>query len=459
MAEIFALSLLRHKALGDLSDPQSAVIIDQDTRFSLEQLLRELRALRWSARRTPLRTIAAAPPRRWRGRRAEVEITQEALFGGGVTMPTGAAGSPRLSALWREDHAVAVPDPGAQRPADDAPMSAWLAWAARHCGAGLRVPGRSVSTLRDGTLEEMAEDLHAMPPARPFLNAAVALLARGVQVQSGLGAEAARWGGSRLMRLLAEAEARAMRAAHHQVLTPDRLQRPAVMAARMTVWLAREERGSEPAGAFSRAVADELARTAPNLLYWMGQANAVLRQGPRALSRDDALRRRAGLGGGLFLPLSADPGRDGKLPLDCASHAVVAGALATLMKALLDPAQEIQLQAMGAEAEGVPLAPELDRMVADIGLARVVSGGWYPVENARQVRLGQCIAMQLLRESMEAENRDAELAFRDFDGRKLRIVARARGFGRGQVYVEADGIPESWPRDACPAAAHLTAVV
>lgn len=446
MAEIFALSLLRKCSLADLHDPHCAVWVDGTTRFTLHELLCEMRSLAWydSSRALPGRDTLSEEAEHRRALRwnADGQLTLRTLFRCGVAL----RGEVGLSSLWRSDHAVSKPDPVRRPPRDDAPMSAWLDWCERHSGAGLRLPGQPMRRPHVGTLEAMSEDLHRMPAARPFYNAVLAALARGAALDQGLVGSGFSWRGNRLMSLMAEAETRACRAILSQTHAADRLPRPAVTSARMTVWLAREERGSGGDTALYRTAAEELAEAAPNLLYWVSRANKALGQGA------------ARFGGGLFLPL-VEPQGHALNPADCATHMAVAGALATLLKAVFDTSRRTQLQPVGVFGPGVALGEEADRMVSNIALSRVVSGGYHPAENVQQMRLGQSIALQILREALEVDNRSAVLSLNDFDGRELRLEAHPRVFGRGFAELRADGAAISWPQEAAPPAAHLTAVV
>lgn len=446
MAEIFAFALLGQCRLDELNDPHGAVWVDGRTRFTLHELLCELRSLSWFDASRPLAGGAlggeAAHRRalRWSD---EGQLTLRSLFRCGVLLRGDAA---RLSAFWASDHGPLALEPVRRPPRADAPMSAWLDWCERQNGAGLRLPEQVARRQGAMTLGAMADDLHRVPASRPFFNAVLAALARGAALDPGLGAPDTAWRGNRLMALLANAEVRASRAVLMQALAPDRLPRPAVTAARMTVWLAREERDQDSASALYRAAADELAEAAPNLLYWVGRANAALRHGRQRFDNS------------LFLPLS-EPCGPTLNPADCATHTAVAAALATLVKAVFDTSRRAQLQPVGIYGPTLAMGDEADLMVANVALARVVSGGYHPAENIQHMRLGQAIALQVLREALEADNRSATLGLTDFDGRTLRIEAHPRPFGRGWAELRVDGVARPWPSEAAPPAAHLTAVV
>ena len=253
------------------------------------------------------------------------------------------------------------------------------------------------------------------------------------------------WSGQRLLSLMAEAESLACRFALFRAGQPDRLPRPAVTAARMTVWLGREERGQAAQGSPYREAAEELAAAAPNLLHWVSRANRA-RRGPQ---RFDA---------SLFLPL-ARPERQHLNPSDIAAHVIVAGALSTLIKACFDISRRTRLHRVGAHEPVLALEDRVDRLASNIALLRCVSGGWFPAENHHDLRLGQAIALHLLRESLEQDNRSARLSLRDFDGRMIQICSHPRHFGRGHAELRSGGESIAWPQEAGHPGAHLTAVV
>ena len=459
MAEIFAISLLRKRSLAELNDPHCGVWIDGSTRFTLHELLCELRSLSWFDARFDARQKAAGRgsqaaasrtglcPGGPQGRRAlrwnkDGQLTLRTLFRAGVALRDQ---RPELSTFWRTDHGLAEPGPGLNTPGPEAPMSAWVDWCAAQSGAGLRLPGLPVRLMPVGGLEEMSACLHALPPGRPFHNAALAALSRNATWDKGLPDNDDLWRGTRLMALMAEAEARVATSLIRQAGHPERLARPAVTAARMTVWLAHEEHSEATEGMAYRAAAEELRDAAPNLVDWVSLANETMR-GTRRFQTN------------LFLPL-ASPDQQRFPPSDCALHVGVAGALATLLKAVFDTSRGAQVQMVGTCGPELALAREADRMASNVALARVATGGYFPCENHQHLRLGQGIALQLLRETLQADNRSAELSFADFDGRQIQVQANPRLCGHGLAELRADGETIAWPQEAAPPAAHLTAVV
>ncbi len=453
MAEVFALGLVQDLRANALTDPHRVAQIDDRTRFTMHELLCELRNLSWfDSRVARVKTGPAdlsspagsgdADHRRAIRRNGDGQLTLECLLRGGIALR---GGGPVMSAFWDSDHAVRAPvDPKEDCPGEDAPMSVWLGWCARQSQAGLRLPGTDAPASRRGSLGDRADALHGTPAARPFHNAALVALARGTEIDEGLQA-AGGWTGARLFALMAEAEVLARRFAQMNAGRPNRMPRPAVTAARMTVWLAQEERQFGFQSVPYREAADELATNAPGLLHWVTRANQA-RRGAQRFEQS------------LFLPLSR-PESQHLTPSDLAAHAIVAGALATLIKAVFDTSRRAQLQMVGKDGPAFAVEDQIDRLAANVALMRCVSGGYFPAENHQDLRLGQAIALQFLRQRLTGDNRSAALCFRDFDGRNLQILAHPRHFGRGHAELRCDGAPIAWPQEADHPAAHLTQVV
>lgn len=453
MAEVFALGLVQDMRTNALTNPHQVVRIDNRTRFTMHELLCELRTLSWFDALVPRALTDPAPQgslagsgdadhRRATRRNGDGQLTLQTLLRGGVALRCG---GPVLSAFWDCDHVVRPAiDPAEDCPGEEAPMSAWLGWCARQSQAGLHLPGADAPVSRQGNLGDRAAALHGTPAARPFHNAALAALARGSEIDPGL-QPAGRWTGPRLLALMAEAETLARRFAKVNAGRPNRLPRPAVTAAQMTVWLAQDERHAVTQGALYKEAADELASCAPGLLSWVSRANQV-RRGEQRFEQS------------LFLPLSR-PECQHRNPSDLAAHVIVAGALATLIKAVFDTSRRAHLKMIGQTDPALALADQIDRLAANIALMRCVSGGYFPAENHQDLRLGEAIALQLLRQRLTDDNRSAALSFRDFDGRSLQILAHPRHFGRGHAELHCDGAPVTWPQEASHPAAHLTQVV
>lgn len=406
MADLFALGLLQDVPFEKLGDAHHVVRIDPATRFTLHELLCELRSLGWhDAKTAPFAAANCSLAMqegdshrrsiRWNG---DGQLTLRTLYRGGVS-------------LMGESAVLAQSmDRGAQ----------------------------TVS------LSQLALDVFDAAPGSVFADEVRQALADGVAFDAGLTSfpgAGEKWTNARLGTLLAQAHEKATRGGLAKLIDPRRMARPAVTAARMSVYLSRDDSVLSDDAQGLQSAADELAHSAPNLLQWMTRANQA---------RRGTLR----LPVSLFLPLEA-PDALPLHPADAAAHCHVAGALGTLVKAIFDTGAGSRLAAVG---QGLSLAQEMDRLMANVSLARAASGGYYPAENWQDLRCGQAIAVEMLRETLAEDNRSAELAFRDLDGRAIRLVAHPRQIGAGHVELYVDGTPKPWPQGDLRGT-HLTAVV
>lgn len=455
MAEMFAMGLVSGCRPEDLSNPHCSVRIDRATRFNLHELLCEFRSLPWcdSNELVNARWPCAAPSEAnladAQQRRAGLwnnagEMTLATLFQSGIHRDLGGL---RLSELFSTDVKVADPDGPVAPPPARAPLSQWVRWCAQHSGAGLAMPGQTAPKSKPHTLTALASRVCTTPAARPFHSAALAALANGTALDAGLDANgmgANGWTGARVFSLIAQAEIYARRAAIRWLTEADRLSRPAVTAARMTVYLAREERHISSGDARHREAADQLLQFAPNLLSWVSKANAAARGAQRFEHS-------------LFLPLGTPAAA--YHPSDAAAHVIVAGTLSTVMKAVFDTSRPSHLHLADSSASRLDLARELDLLASNYAMARVVSGGYLPAENHQDLRLGQSIGLQILRSALEQDNRSASVRLRGFDGDDLKVVCNPRSFGRGHAELHRDEQAVHWPQDCAKPSAHLTAVV
>ncbi|MDA7426341.1 hypothetical protein [Thalassococcus lentus] len=453
VAELFAMGLLRHVPMAELTNPHAEVSIDARTTFSLHEMLCELRSLSWNENSLSILSIprvadhspaSACDPAHRRSIRwnSDGQLTLRTLFRGGIVQNGEAP-----TQVWEHR----TPDQDVRGPlvplTADAPMSDWVHWCAEHNGAGLRHPGDSGEATAV-TLSSNAETVTKTPVTRPFFNMVFDALTRGTPVDPGLRDQDSRlsaWTGTRLFSLLAQAEVQGNALGRQRLLQADRLSRPAVMAARLSVQLSREEARRDNDPETLRLAAAELARCAPNLCHWASQANQVQR-GPQRFETN------------LFLPLQ-DAEAMPPHPADLASSVVVAGAAATLLKAIFDTDARPQLQRPGLVSGDPALGRSCDAVAAQVALARTTLGTHFPAENHADLRYGEAIALNLLRDVLERDNTSASVTLRNFDGAQLRLDANPRGFGQGHCLLSIDGEAAPWPRDGRKRTANLTAVV
>jgi hypothetical protein len=134
-----------------------------------------------------------------------------------------------------------------------------------------------------------------------------------------------------------------------------------------------------------------------------------------------------------------------------AGHATVAGACVTVLKAIFDGDTPIQplLQMAAADvvipnAGGTALVPyasnpqkvaqaarmtvggELDKLAANIGIARNFAGVHWRSDDIESLKLGERVALEFLRETVMTYNEDVYFRFKLFDGETVTITKTER---------------------------------
>ncbi|SNR73899.1 hypothetical protein [Puniceibacterium sediminis] len=472
MARIYALTLLRDIPFADLSDPQRGVRIDGATEFTLHELQTELRQLPWQPRHSsplsgdsPLSDLlslsvpgdadhCAASPIRCDGQPhllptspATAEPVLSAFFDAARPRAAGPGG-----------RALGVPGVGDPGPAQS--MSHWLRWIEAACGASLPMPGRSDPAIPDmRTPRDLAIQMHRRHPSQAYFNAALQLFTQEKPMDPGLmqALGGARWTGSRIFTLMLNAARRAEEVCRRNSRGP-RVARPGVVAARWALMQSGEDMRAGPEAMLEQAALDRLNACTPRLLHWIARLNGVEGTGSFAMPDDAggviegwtplALRQN------LILP-PVEKGSNRLCPALGVGRAVLAGTQVTLLKALFATSPD-----HNSAANGHPdLARELDKLARNVALARSIAGGFYDVENRQSLRLGQSLALTMLREALEGDGLPATLDLRDFDGRQISLRARRERPGSVRVSLRVDGAYAPWPEGGDSPAPYLTAVV
>lgn len=259
-------------------------------------------------------------------------------------------------------------------------------------------------------------------------------------------------GGAQVISLLGEAASRAFKAVQRQKFQIHRRARPEALAAKLTLEAGGYgDRLGEARGAI-RSTLRELGADDPNdparpgvLLHWIAEHNA----------RQNARRSRNGNGksgdlpsipehANYLLPVAYPEGS----PMDPSyggGHAAVAGACVTVMKACFDLfetdgrtpipfvgtiADEIfQPDADNAAtlspvacAGPLTLEGELDKLAANVALARSMAGVNYYTDYFDSLRMGERIAVGMLEEQMLTHQEPVSVTFNSFDGDRITIA-------------------------------------
>ena len=470
MARIYALNLLLDVPFADLGDPHRGVGIGAGDRITLHDLQTELCKLSrashpglLAAGKDVCSSLSLFVPGD-----ADHPAVRAAPQDGQLRSFLGAAqgAGPVLSAFF-DLAPLRAAGPlgggmtvaGIGEPTQTQPTSHWLRWIAAACGAAPVLAGRADLAVRTiATPRDLATQMHRRHPAQACFAAAIHLLGQRVPLDGGLrqGRDGSGWDGRRVLGLMLEAVRRADRASR-RAARGHRFLRPGVVAARWSLMVAGEDVRADKDAVLLRAALAQLEARVPRLLHWMTQLNGAL--GTRSLAAPDseggirdgwtpvALRQN------LMLPQIAAEGTT-----ISAAHgkgqAALAGALVTLLKAAFDTAARTD-----EATEQRPLETELDLLAANMTMGRSIVGGFYDSENQRGLRLGQGVALALLRETLERDGVPASLELHDLDGRHVILHARRNQPGSVRVSLRVDGAFAAWPDGGDLVTPHLTAVV
>jgi len=281
-------------------------------------------------------------------------------------------------------------------------LTAWDAWLAVQSGA------EPTATVDDPTprwirsLRDLAAYVHADALYQAYLNACLILLRLGAPLAAGLPparspnqAGFVEWGGPHVLGLLAEVSTRALKCVWAQKWLVHRRCRPEEFGGRLHARLA---------------------------------AGAAYDVHPELLA-SDALERTAARFGGWLLP-QAFPEGSPTHPSYGAGHATVAGACATVLKAFFDPSWVLP-DPVVASADGLALLPwtgpeltvgdEVDKLAANIAIARDAAGVHWRTDYAESHLLGEAVALAILRQQKACHNEPFTMTVRRFDGSVVTI--------------------------------------
>lgn len=252
------------------------------------------------------------------------------------------------------------------------------------------------------TLRDMARWVQIDALYQAYLNACLILLARRVPFAPGIPSTQSvtcegfvDWGAPHLMALVCEVSTRALKAVwYHKWLVHRRL-RP-------------EE--------FGGRVHNQLA----------GRASYPIHE---SVLNSAAVTNVFSQHGTYLLPMAFPEGS----PTHCSygsGHATVAGACTTILKAWFDENAVVPnpvipnadgTQLVGWEGEPLTVGNELNKVAANIGIARNGAGVHWLSDYYQSLRLGEYVAKTLLEEQKPSYNQSPTFEFTTFDGHRLVI--------------------------------------
>lgn len=271
--------------------------------------------------------------------------------------------------------------------------------------------------------------------------------------------------GPHVPSLLAEVASRGLRAARRQEYQVHRRGRPEVLAARLTQ-VANGQTGEMEVDAVSslHVMLCELGADNPHddtrpglLLHWITQHNAAKGKasptaGPSAV--------RIAPDRNYLLPMAFSEGAP-MHPSYGAGHATVAGACVTILKAFFasdrlflgaidgvdtlyqaDPDSDGLLPWPGLATPSI--ADELDKLAANISIARNMAGVNFYSDYYDSLRMGERIAAGILEEQMMTYSVPVRLSFQSFDGDTIVVstdgtdhIGAVKFFVNGQAHASA----------------------
>jgi hypothetical protein len=350
-------------------------------------------------------------------------------------------------------------------------MTNWAAWL--DCQNGVDFNGFDIFRNRRRYLttpRDIATYVHYDALYQAYLVACLLMLADGAfrkdrglpETNSRTRSAFASFGGPHILSLVTEVATRALKAVWRQKWLHHRRARPEVVAAWLT--LHANDPGRIKDAALAKALTDLRAKIPQSLLDLIAahntaqNASAVIT--PKATLPSDFPSIADNKN---FLLPMAFPEGSPTHPAYGAGHATVAGACVTVLKAFFEMFEddgkterpwplpvfvaEFKEGQGGNANEGVELvmAPggptptiqgELDKLAANIAIARNMAGVHYYTDYYESLRLGERIAVSILEEQLSMYGEPVSMSFTSFDGDRMRIVSNGDSSG---VNVYANG--------------------
>lgn len=267
----------------------------------------------------------------------------------------------------------------------------------------------------------------------------------------------ASYGGPHILSLVTEVATRALKLVWRQKWMHHRRLRPEVVAGLLTLYA--NDPAAVPDPALSSALAELQAKLPANILNAIAAKNTADTSGATATVSAGAVQPNALSAG---LP-TIDPARNYLLPMAFpegspthpaygAGHATVAGACVTALKAFFemyeaDGVTELPWPLMAGQgpngsgaygfgkvyvgnnaslkrAQGAPnltVQGELDKLAANIAIARNIAGVHYYTDYHASLRMGERLTVSILEEQAALYGERMSMSFTSFDGDRIRV--------------------------------------
>lgn len=360
-------------------------------------------------------------------------------------------------------------------------MTNWAAWL--DCQNGVDFNGFDIFRGRRRYLttpRDIASYVHFDALYQAYLVACLLMLGEGTgafpkdrglpETASRTRAAFASFGGPHVLSLVTEVATRALKAVWRQKWMHHRRARPEVVAAWLTLHANDPSRITD--AGLAQALTDLRSKIPQTVLDMISAHNT-------AQNATTIITPKAGLPGDFpaiaddknFLLPMAFPEGSPTHPAYGAGHATVAGACVTVLKAFFEmfeddgkterawplPAfvADFTPGAGGNVNEGGELVPapdnpaltiqgELDKLAANVAIARNMAGVHYYTDYYESLRLGERIAVSILEDQLSMYGEPVSMSFTSFDGDRVRIVSNG---DTANLHVYADDrrlTPEEW---------------
>ena len=286
----------------------------------------------------------------------------------------------------------------------------------------------------------------------------------------------ASFGGPHVLSLVTEVATRALKAVWRQKWMHHRRARPEAVAGLLTLHandpdrIADESLRSTIGRLHSMIPADILSRVAAHNTAQNASTNAAVRIKPRPAGEIPAGLPAIADATNYLLPMAFPEGSPTH-PAYGAGHATVAGACVTVLKAFFEmygddgraermwplPAlvPTFRPDPSGNADEGGELVPapgspmltvqgELNKLAANVAIARNMAGVHYYTDYSESVRLGERVAVSILEEQLSMYPEPVSMSFTSFDGDRVRVSGNGDTAGV-QIFADGQKVPaEVW---------------
>lgn len=340
-------------------------------------------------------------------------------------------------------------------------MTDWTSWLDVQNGADLKAANlfeenrRFITTPRD-----LATYVHFDALYQAYLNACLILLGIGSPTSKGFPEKSltgkrdafATFGGPHILTLVTEVATRCLKTVRRQKFNYHRRARPEAMGGRLTLVCAGSKKALGCAGEAFERMQDEIPQDLRQaIVEYNSEQNCDPMKAMRLVQCADGVETPIGVSANdfdkcnLLLPMAFPEGSP-MHPAYGAGHATVAGGCVTMLKAFFEMYEDcdsgtLRTLELGDEDYFVPnndgsnlqnvtdtpltIQGELDKLAANISIARNMAGVHYYSDYYDSLRMGERVAVGILLQQSPTYGDEVEMTFNSFDGDRISIYGEA----------------------------------